>query len=130
MPFAKPKTAKNELIAFLRQVQKTKTHEYIVELPLMTDKDAKDFVHRMRVELSRFRTTIQLQSKQVRPFKMLLQEIIHSSDKTNITLLYRDTVDDKTLKDVDEIFSIISTGSNMINEKDARDLPSKPLHFG
>lgn len=127
MAFAKAKT---ELIAFLRQAPKDPALKYTFKVPLMSHDDAIKFVHRMRVELSRFRTDIQLQGKALRPFKMLIDKIEDNNTFTYITLQYKNTVGKKILADVNEIFDVISTGGRLINEREARNLPSKPLNFG
>ena len=126
MAFAKAKT---ELINFLKHASKSEAHLYSFKLPLMSNEDGHKFIHRMRVELSRFRDVIQSQGKQLRPFKMMFVTMQHTQTNTEITLRYRNTVDAKTLKDVDDVFDVVSTGSTIINERAARDLPAQPLNL-
>ncbi len=126
MAFAK---AKSELIEFLKHAPKSKDRQYEITMPLMSEEDAQKFVHRMRVELCRFRTDVELQGKTIRPFKMLIESIKHENINTLIVLRYRDTTDKKILKDIDDVFDVISTGSKLLNEEATSNFPAKPLRF-
>jgi predicted nuclease with TOPRIM domain len=70
--------AKREVFAFLNAVSPKRTKE---KQPLYTFDfmgsvaDAHDFIHRMRVELSRLRNRVRAQGHKVKHFKMLLKEI-------------------------------------------------------
>lgn len=118
--------AKLRLIEFLKTAPKsqTKTFEFVLENT--TEPAAKDYIHRMRVELSRFRSALREEGKQLRPFRMLLEELTSVDNGVKIKLLYSDSPSsNRALRHVSEIFDVISTGDDTIDEKEARGLQEK-----
>lgn len=124
MAFAEPK---QQVINFLKKAPSASDKCYIIELSLISHDDAEAFIHRMRVELSRLRDYIKIKGQQIRPFKMLKENIENKNGKTFIKLRYKNSVDEKTLDEINEVFDTLSTGSPMINEKKARNLPENKI---
>ena len=81
--------ARNRLAAFLKHAKQTPTLPYTWEHE-GNEASARVFVHRMRVELSDMRHTLKLMNRPIRPFKVLLNNLVAISDNvTSITLSYR-----------------------------------------
>ena len=118
--------AKEQLKRFLRHVMETPDVPYTFEL-MCTPHDAHTYVHRMRVELTRFRAHIRNSGKQIIPFKMLLRSIEQDAlGNCHITLLYHLDVDGKLSEEVSEIFSAIAVDRSTLDYKEARGLPPEP----
>ncbi len=92
--------AREELIKFLTSAPKAENKCYIVILTLTTQVNADAFIHRMRVELSRFRTALINDNKQLKPFKLMVKKInyIQALNETQITLRYKTTSDKKNFR--------------------------------
>jgi len=67
--------AKQRLIEFLRAARTQPDTPFTFTLD-MQPHDAKVYIHRMRVELGRFRSALQERGERLRRFKMLVREVI------------------------------------------------------
>ena len=122
--------AKEALIEFLRHAPKADDRCHTISLPAGTSApSANVYLHRMRVELSRFRDYYRMLGKQTHPFKMKCVDITCNTDATLLKLEFRDTVSPRVLRDVNEIFDILTTGADTVDERELRDLPKQPLKF-
>lgn len=116
--------AKERLIDFLRKAPHAEDKKYKFDV-LGDGAEAKSFVHRMRVELSRLRAELRDRNKQVRPFKMLMVSVEPSPTNQHyqqITLQFQQAKSDTVSREVSEVFNVLSTGDNMLDEKSARGL--------
>lgn len=109
--------AKQRLIEFLRAARTQPDTPFTFTLD-MQPHDAKVYIHRMRVELGRFRSALQERGERLRRFKMLVREIIPDSlepNKTHVTLQYylhgsRTKLDN----DISEVFELVATGDKRL----------------
>lgn len=108
-----------QLIAFLSQIRDNGGDTYSFKLP-MPEAKARNYVHRMRVELSRIRTRLRDQGKQIKPFKLLMHEWVPEHDGVNITLRYAETISPKFQREISSIFSVVTTGDDSIDDRAAR----------
>jgi len=114
--------AKQEIINFLQQAPKASNKIYTFSLACSSEKMARIFIHKMRVELSRLREEIQDQGKQCRPFKMFINKIEPVAvNVSRISLRYHDSNCAKVVEDVNNLFDVLSTGSNIIDEDEIRN---------
>jgi len=120
--------AKERLIDFLKKAPRAEGGTYT--FAVHGDKEeASAYVHRMRVELSRFRNKLRERNRQVRPFKMLLQSIEPHYQNTDgaarsykVTLQFQQSNTDHISRELSEVFDVVSTGDGTIDEKQARGL--------
>lgn len=98
---------KRKLVNFLQNAELDKDFEFAVDIPI---EEALQFVHRMRVELSRFRDKVRKQSRTPKHFKMLyIKSDEKGTQKCTITLkksLSRNDVSEE----LDSIFDVVAGG--------------------
>ena len=99
--------AKDQVIAFARETQGANKF-FTFELPLGDDNYAKEYVQRMRTELSRFRAQLMAAGHKQRRFKMLVHEIKAREDSPTgriITLERRDDLKRERVEDsIEDLF--------------------------
>lgn len=108
---------KRKLISFLRESELDKDFCFPVDIPVT---EALNFVHRMRVELSRFREKVRKQSRVPKHFKMFYISATDKDDKGNhlgdnrciITLRKSQSRNDVS-EELDEIFDTIAGGNKL-----------------
>ena len=79
------------------------------------ESDAKRFVHRMRVELSRMRDTVKESGRVPKEFKVLLHDVVHEPMEGVTTIVLRKS-EGKTVQiaeEVNEIFDDIAGGERI-----------------
>mgnify|MGYP006322008977 CR=1 FL=1 len=109
--------AKERLIDFLKsaRVKPDLPYTFTLDMPV---NQAKVYVHRMRVELTRFRTALRERGERIRAFKMIVQEMVPDSLEplqTHVTLLY--VTNNKLIrmqKDISEVFELVATGEKQL----------------
>jgi hypothetical protein len=118
--------AKEQLKQFLRHAMTTPDVPYTFEL-MCTPNDAHTYVHRMRVELTRFRAHIRNAGKQIIPFKMLLRSVEQDElGNCHVTLSYHLDIDGQLSEDISEIFAAVAVDRDTLDYKAARGLPPEP----
>lgn len=81
--------------------------EFIVDIPVA---EALNFVHRMRVELSRFRDKVRKQSRTPKHFKMLYVRAEPSGTKKCIITLKKSLSRNDVSEELDSIFDVVAGG--------------------
>lgn len=122
--------AKQQVITFLKTAPREKDRCFTFTLENTNETQAKEYIHRMRVELSRLRANLRDRGKQLRAFKMLLEDMKAENGNVIVTLRFAESVSERMSKDLSSIFNVISTGDNIVNEREARGLkePTKQAH--
>ncbi len=103
---------KRKLITFLKEAKEGEDFSFIVNIP---PNEALNFVHRMRVELSRFREKVREQQRTPKHFKMLfigVEKIDDEKDKCKITLRRSQSGHDVS-NVVDDIFDEVAGGKKL-----------------
>jgi hypothetical protein len=118
-------TAKKQLIEFLKYVKRTGKTEFTFTI-LLSEGKAKDYLHRMRVELSRFRRKLKDEGKQIISFKMNTTEWKVVDNGVQVTLEYIQNVPFEMQKELSDIFGVLSTGDDALDDKYVRGLPATP----
>lgn len=100
---------KRRLIEFIRDAKLDKEYQFEIT---GTVTDAKKFVHRMRVELTRFRNQVIAQGRTVKQFKVhhIKSEVIDGGKKVRITLVKSMNSACRASNDIDEVFNDIAGG--------------------
>jgi len=102
---------KQKLINFLKNGKLEEDYSFEVAIPI---EEALNFVHRMRVELSRFREKVRQKKRIPKHFKMLyIKAEAAGEGKCNITLR-RSLSGHDVSNEIDEIFNDIA-GGQLIN---------------
>lgn len=101
--------AKNQLVDMLVSLKDVDEGEYTFYIN-GDEHDARNFVHRMRVELSRFRNVIKSRGQVMKPFKILLLEIEENKDEKTKIVLKKSMDGHQVTKDVMEIFDALGGG--------------------
>ncbi len=103
---------KRKLIAFLTDAKEGEDYIFDVDIPV---DDALNFVHRMRVELSRFREKVRARKRLPKHFKMLFikaESIEGIKNKCRITL--RRSLSGHDVSNViDDIFEEVAGGKKL-----------------
>lgn len=98
---------KRKLVSFLQNAEMDQDFAFTVDIPIG---EALNFVHRMRVELSRFRDKVRKQARTPKHFKMLyIKSEENGTEKCTITLkksLSRNDVSEE----LDSIFDVVAGG--------------------
>lgn len=109
--------AKQRLIEFLKSARVNPELPYTFTLD-MPPPQARDYIHRMRVELARFRNALRDRGERIRPFKMLIEELIPDSlepNRTHVTLRYQlDKGRTQMHRDISEVFDLVATGDKQL----------------
>jgi len=103
---------KRKLIFFLKEAKEDKDFSFDVNVP---PEDALNFVHRMRVELSRFREKVRARDRTPKHFKMLfikVEPIKDDKNKCKITLRRSQSGHDVS-NVVDDIFEQVAGGKKL-----------------
>lgn len=103
--------AKQRLIEFLKSAKANPHTPYTFTLD-MPPENARTYIHRMRVELTRLRTALRERGERIKPFKMIVEEIIQDSlepNQTHVTLYYKTNTElSKVHRDISEVFELIT----------------------
>lgn len=103
---------KRKLILFLQNAKEDEDYVFEVNIP---EEDALNFVHRMRVELSRFREKVRERDRTPKHFKMLFKGAIQIGDNEDwckITL--RRSLSGHDVSNVlDDIFDEVAGGKKL-----------------
>jgi phosphotransferase system IIB component len=102
--------AKRRVIEFIRHTRHAKTTVPFVFTLEGTENDARAFVHRMRVELSRLRQRVKDRGKVPVPFKMMLGDIKTLTPNKQQISLVKDNSIMRVSKEVDEVFDDLAGG--------------------
>jgi len=109
--------AKARLIDFLKSARAAPDKPYTFTLD-MPPENAKMYIHRMRVELTRFRAALKEQGARIKPFKMLVQEVLQDSlepNRTHVTMLYQTNGKMSRLqRDISDVFELVATNERQI----------------
>jgi len=113
-----------QLKLFLQTAPQADDKRYTFELPCSEGK-AKDYIHRMRVELARLRRKLRDQGNQIRRFKMLTVscDAIPGTDTTMIVLQYKDSAVNGLSQELNAIFTVVASEEQIIDESAVRDVP-------
>lgn len=97
---------KVKLLDMVRTRKLTEPYEFEIE---GSETDAKNFVHRMRVELGRFREKIRDAGRTPKQFKMLVMGYAHSekAGRTKITLVLARSTNDVS-EELKDAFSVMA----------------------
>ena len=100
------------MIEFLKATRESPTFSF--KLRGRTE-DAKSFIHRMRVELSRMRDSVIQSGKVPKEFKVLVDDIAYDSETqvSTVTLRKAYGTNVQIADDVAEIFNEISAGNQI-----------------
>jgi len=120
--------AKHRLIDFLKNAPHSKNGIYEFRIWCLSESEIQKYVHRMRVELSRLREELREQGKQLRFFKMVVISRAYDKEKKQATIVmrFKDSLNKDFSAALDDVFDIISQGTDVLNEKEVRGLPKKP----
>ena len=110
------KKAKDTLKDFLEAVPKMgKDRLYKFTLFQHSQIEAEKYVHRMRVELSRWRGIIKQKRMTIREFKIMLIDIRELHGNAIVTLRYQDEANQELSADIAKVFSELSNGSTLVD---------------
>ncbi len=101
---------KKKLINFLQNAELDKDYSFDVNIPL--DK-ALDFVHRMRVELSRFREKVRARKRVPKHFKMLYVGAVAKGNNNCTITLKRSLSGHDVSGAIDDIFDEVAGGEKI-----------------
>lgn len=122
--------ARERLKLFLHVASTAEDNRYAFDLPVSEGK-AKDYIHRMRVELARLRRKLRDQGNQIRRFKMLLVSCdAIDAENTHVVLEFQDSAVNGLAKDLNDIFNVVASEDKIIDERAVRDLPPAPKTNG
>lgn len=118
-------TAKQQLKAFLTAALQAKDHRYTFTLDMDVNK-AHQFIHNMRMAMSRLRNRLRDGGKQLRQFKMIVISCEPNKDAailnphTIITLEYRHSNINALSRDLTELFTILTDDTETIDDRVVR----------
>jgi len=123
--------AKYRLIDFLKTAPRSDGGIYEFSMWFISETKMDDYIHLMRVELSRIRDQLKDQGKQLRAFKMLVVTKDYNliTKKAKIVMRFRDSLKKEFTAIIDEIFDVVSQGTNVLNDKEIRGLPQEPKKY-
>lgn len=102
---------KQKLIEFIRSSKMDEPFSFVVEIKLA---EADNFVHRMRVELSRFREQVKAKGRVPKQFKVLFLGATAVNEKqTKITLMRAMSKNDIS-SDLDKVFDQVAGGKQIV----------------
>lgn len=101
---------KRKLINFLKNAVLDEDYSFPVDIP---NDEAINFVHRMRVELSRFREKVKRSNRTPKSFKMLLIGSVKNGDNKCIITLRKSQSSHDVSNEIDEIFDTIAGGKQL-----------------
>ena len=101
---------KRKLINFLQNAELDKNFNFTVDIPV---EEALNFVHRMRVELSRFRDKVRKQARTPKHFKMLYIKAEESGTEKCIITLKKSMSRNDVSEELDSIFDIVAGGPKL-----------------
>ena len=98
--------AKNTLVRMLAQFKDSDEGDFVFYLRGNTEY-ADNYIHRMRVELSRFRAKIAKNKKAWKPFKILRVSVEEMPDGIVKVVLRKDLKDSRAINDVADVFELV-----------------------
>ena len=101
---------KRKLISFLKDSELDKEFKFSVDIPVA---EALYFVHRMRVELSRFREKVKKLSRTPKHFKMLYISAVADGNNRCIITLKKSLSAHDVSEALDEIFDVVAGGAKL-----------------
>ena len=101
---------KRKLVNFLQNAEFDKNYNFTVDIPVG---EALNFVHRMRVELSRFRDKVRKRDRTPKHFKMLYIKAEASGTKKCIITLKKSMSRNDVSEELDSIFDVVAGGSKL-----------------
>lgn len=105
-------SSRDQLINFLKITKLDQTYKF--NLPMSAD-ESRQYVHRMRVELSRLRDAVKTRGHQIKHFKVIIQgleQISITPPVTQVKLLRTLSQGNALVNDLSEIFSEISISNS------------------
>ena len=119
--------AKERLKDFLKAVRATGNTTYTFTTA-GSEYDAQRYVHRMRVELSRFREKVRMNGQQLNPFKVKLVSLTpDDTEKTTIvTLQFINERNPELSRGLAEIFDVVASEGTTIDDAHARGVKKTP----
>jgi len=101
---------KRKLISFLQEAEMDVNFEFSIAIPAA---EALTFLHRMRVELSRFRTKVRNRKRVPKHFKMLYVNVRSTGDNSCIMTLKKSLSSTDVSEELDEIFDAVAGGKQI-----------------
>ncbi len=101
---------KRKLVNFLQNAEFDKDYNFTVDIPV---EEALNFVHRMRVELSRFRDKVRKQDRIPKHFKMLYVGAIESGTEKCVITLKKSMSRNDVSEELDSIFDVVAGGPKL-----------------
>lgn len=101
---------KRKLVSFLKEAELDKDFAFSVDIPVA---EALNFVHRMRVELSRFREKVRKKARTPKQFKMLYVKAEAAGDFKCIITLKKSLSLHDVSNELDEIFNVVAGGPEL-----------------
>ena len=100
--------ARQRLIDFVRESVRTPEKQYRWQEPGDVE-HARQFVHRMRVELSNLRNAARVQKRQIRPFKMLVEAFQFDVQLYVTTVVIRYSLESRTsvLTELEDLSALV-----------------------
>ncbi len=101
---------KRKLVSFLQEAEMDVDFKFSVAIPAS---EALTFVHRMRVELSRFRTKVRNRKRVPKHFKMLYIGVKETGKNSCIITLKKSLSSNDVSEELDEIFDKVAGGKSL-----------------
>ncbi len=101
---------KKKLISFLTNAELDVDYSFSVDIPAS---DALTFVHRMRVELSRFREKVRQRKRIPKHFKMLYIGVESTGDNKCTITLKKSVSRNDISQELDDIFDQVAGGKEL-----------------